>query len=317
MDSELYLPHTGWFAHEPDDEVATYLYEGWFEYREQAFARLYLRPGDAVLDAGAHFGLYSVICCRAGVAPEAVLALEPNPAVLPFLVSNLERNGMDGVRVRAEALWSRAGERAFYPAGPGRSAYSSLIPEPGAAAVAVQAVTLDEICAADQFALVKIDIEGAELAALEGARETLRAGRLPLVVVECTELNLRRSGAGTRDLFEAIASLGYEVFRFDDGNLQLVPRSYDGPIWFDNLYVTADAAFVNARLRSAAMEQKRIAADILRRGRACQRLYSRAESAHLTETSMAELLESKYLALGWRFGVAARPAWLSEYRKRS
>lgn len=58
---ELYVPHAGWFRHEPDDEVARFLSEGWFEYKEQAFLWLYLRPGDTFLDGGAHVGLYSVV----------------------------------------------------------------------------------------------------------------------------------------------------------------------------------------------------------------------------------------------------------------
>src|ERR1035437_4961195 len=77
---ELYVPHAGWFRHEPDDEVARFLSEEWFEYKEQAFLWLYLRPGDTFLDGGAHVGLYSVVAGRALNNSGTIVAVEPHPA---------------------------------------------------------------------------------------------------------------------------------------------------------------------------------------------------------------------------------------------
>ena len=65
---EIYVPHVGWLAHPADDEVALYLSRGLYEYREQAFLWRYLRPGDAVIDCGAHFGGYPALVASVRLA---------------------------------------------------------------------------------------------------------------------------------------------------------------------------------------------------------------------------------------------------------
>lgn len=89
---ELYVPHAGWLRYEPDDEVARFLAEGWFEYKEQAFLWLYLRPGDTFLDGGAHAGLYSVVAGRAMNHRGSIVAVEPHPGSASLLQQNLEAN---------------------------------------------------------------------------------------------------------------------------------------------------------------------------------------------------------------------------------
>ena len=59
--SEVYVPHIGWLTYEDGDDVAELLNRGWFDYREQAFLWVFLRPGDRFLDCGAHVGLFSVL----------------------------------------------------------------------------------------------------------------------------------------------------------------------------------------------------------------------------------------------------------------
>jgi len=67
-------------------------------------------------------------------------------------------------------------------------------------------VTLDSIIGVAQrneLCLMKIDVEGAELDVLEGARQVLTAGS-PSVVFEANE-NMARMGVTTADLFDGIA----------------------------------------------------------------------------------------------------------------
>ncbi len=352
---ELYVPHLGWFVHEPEDAVALYLNQGWFEYREQAFAWLYLREGDTVLDCGAHFGLYSVLAGHA-IGSGRVLAVEANPATVPVLQRNLEAHRTPGACAIARAVAAENGESRFYPAAPGRAAYSSLIPEDEAQeAVAVAATTLDQLLDEQGVAradFAKIDVEGAEIDVLRGAARSLAEGRLPLVMIECSEANLRRAGRDTRALFAQFEASACPVWSFDPDQMRLVPRACEGPIWYENLFLTREPDAVNQRLRSAPEARRRLAAEILTRGRAADGLYRHVEEAsqvvsqarqseeeayrRLGETNwrleqttgelrqeqrlLRELaahlqpyLASRYVRLGWKLHVLHRPEWLMRF----
>src|SRR6185369_8053750 len=126
---ESLIPHLGWVAHPPGDEVARFLAEGWFEYREQAFCWMYLREGDTVIDAGAHFGLYASLAGRLTGESGHVLAVEANPAIEPCLAENLARHAKGRGRLVLAALSSGRGEADFFISGGDRAAYSSTVPE--------------------------------------------------------------------------------------------------------------------------------------------------------------------------------------------
>jgi FkbM family methyltransferase len=271
---ELYVPHAGWFSHEPGDEVARFLSEGWFEYKEQAFLWLSLRPGDTFFDGGAHVGLYSVVAARAmNNTSGTLVAVEPHPGSASLLDHNLRANGIKSAILRQSALFSRSVPVTLHAGRPGKSAYSSIRPIDDAQdTIPVEAITLDDLLKS-RVQLAKIDVEGAEMEALAGAADSIRCGRLPLLIVECTEANLARFGATTESLFTALRQNGYTVCQFDAQTCQLVVRDYAGPIGYDNLFAAQHLEEVNQRLSAATEASRRIATDILTRGAAAEELY--------------------------------------------
>ncbi len=73
----------------------------------------------------------------------------------------------------------------------------------------VEQVTIDELLAAGEIlppALVKIDVEGAELAVIEGMRSTIAAHQ-PAIVCELHDTN--------REFVAAMDALGYRVVNLD------------------------------------------------------------------------------------------------------
>ncbi|HTM49429.1 MAG TPA: FkbM family methyltransferase, partial [Bryobacteraceae bacterium] len=280
---ESLIPHLGWLAHPPGDEVARFLAEGWIEYREQAFCWMYLREGDTVIDAGAHFGLYAVLAARLIGATGAVLAVEANPAMEPFLAANLARYGEGRGQMIIGALASRPGEANIFVGGGGRAAYSSSIPEtPGAEPSKAPAVILDDLCAEraiTRVALAKLDVEGDEIEVLRGALHSISGGVLPLWMIEFAEANMQRRGSSTRVLFDEISSLGYTVCRFDELRCRLVPVEWTGPVWYENYFAAASIEQVNQRLSECPPENMRVARDILRRGAAAMALHEAARRA--------------------------------------
>ncbi len=91
-------------------------------------------------------------------------------------------------------------------------AYSALVR--GECAVVAPAVRLDDYLACEMVSridLIKIDIEGAEPMALEGAVQTL-ARFHPVVLMEVRQDMLARTGRTTRHLWNTMEGLGYRAF---------------------------------------------------------------------------------------------------------
>lgn len=153
-----------------------------------------LLPADAVvIDAGAHVGVLTLLL--SALCPQGhVYAFEPAPETHRHLVANLAANQVANVTPVRAAVHDTDGPLAFSfnETNPGGSSVTS----DAAASESVPATRLDTWVAAQGLArldLVKLDVEGAELAALDGMAATLARFR-PVLVVECNPVALRRFG---------------------------------------------------------------------------------------------------------------------------
>lgn len=144
-----------------------------------------LRPGDIFVDVGANIGYYSLVAGRTVGRMGTVVAIEPVMDTARQLHRNVAMNESSNVTVvdaaafdheHHSALISIAGGYFGRAAMDGRSA-------PGSRLESVRTVTLDALCRdIPRIRLIKIDVEGAEVQVLNGARETLR--KTDYVVVE-------------------------------------------------------------------------------------------------------------------------------------
>lgn len=135
-------------------------------------------PGAAVVDAGANIGnhtLFFGLVCRAG----RIDAFEPLRTIFPVLRRNVDLNGLTQVRCHNAALGARPGSATLANYGPGNMAASSF--DLGAGAD-YPVVALDQL-ELDRLDFLKIDVEGSQVAMLEGARETIARHR-PMIWIE-------------------------------------------------------------------------------------------------------------------------------------
>lgn len=131
------------------------------------------QPYDAFIDIGANFGLYTVIAAHRGVAKE-IVAFEPDPRNFGQLNANLYMNGMTrSVIARQEAVSAATGSVPL-SLHAGQSTGKSRISKDDADAVTVPCVSIDSLFAwSGQSLALKIDVEGHELAVIEGMKHTL------------------------------------------------------------------------------------------------------------------------------------------------
>lgn len=294
--AELYIPHVGWLAFDDGDDVAKFLSHGWFEYREQAFLWLFLRPGDWFIDCGAHVGLFTMLASRITNGDVNILAIEPNPQTLTYLRNNLLSCHTDKTEVIAGAALNKSGKANLSVGKEGRSAYSSVEIEVSRNTVSVDTFTIDDLLESrgiEKVQFMKLDVEGAEQSVLSGALKSVKAGRLPVVMVEFTESTLNQMGMSTGDLRASWEAVGYRFYRLDEEELRLTPYVFDGAIRYENLFAVMNPDAVNQRLENAESTQRRIATEIINRCGAASRHFDRCITAEATaRTALAELRES-------------------------
>lgn len=175
-----------------------------------------LEPGYVVYDLGANVGFFTVLAARLVGDKGRVYAFEPLPANLEGLRHNLALNNLRHVEVIASAVSDVSGmtDLDVYDHGVmAKIATSDSVDFQGGRAIAntipVSVVTLDEQVRDGMRPpdVIKIDIEGAEVAALRGARHTLAAHRPVLIC----------SLHATNDAILALAEeLGYELSCLDE-----------------------------------------------------------------------------------------------------
>lgn len=175
-----------------------------------------------VIDVGAHIGLVSLPALSVMASAGNLVAFEPATANRNLLLRHLELNGYSGT-ARVESALVGSEERAetqFFEM-PEHTGMNTVVP--GAMdgryeSVARQQTTLDAYCARHDLApdVIKIDVEGAELAVLEGGRDTIGRYR-PLIFLSVHPRQIKLLGQTPEMLMQLIDSLGY-VCRHIDGS---------------------------------------------------------------------------------------------------
>ncbi len=147
---------------------------------EYAAFRAAVRPGDVVLEAGANVGAYTVLFAQWVGAAGRVFAFEPDPTAAAGLRQHIALNAVAD-RVTPVTAAVADGRDPVLRLALGESSGTSRLLQPNEAPVAnsseVRATSIDQFCAEHRLAprVIKIDVEGAELAALRGARATIAA----------------------------------------------------------------------------------------------------------------------------------------------
>ncbi len=162
------------------------LFHGGYEDREIAELCKYIPKGGTVLDVGANIGLSALEFARTAGDAGQVIAFEPHPDTAARLRTNLERNGASNVRIVQSAVGAAYGTITFNESADATLSSATLIPTNLVRSFEVPLTTVD-LAWADAgkpaVSAFKIDVEGGELAVLQGASELLARDH-PAILLE-------------------------------------------------------------------------------------------------------------------------------------
>jgi FkbM family methyltransferase len=203
--------------------------------------RVWLRPGDCVVDVGANHGWFSLLMAAVVGPAGVVIASEPMPEMLRALRANLSINSRLRVRVMPLAFGAEAGELELHMfAGlPHGHASVSTLGRTDYVATSAPVQLFDAALADEEPRFVKLDVEGAELDVLRGASSALAGPRPPSWLIEVNYETSLAMGYRPADLHRYLTALhDYELYRVVSGGLIAERRPEDAPQGCSWLFVS-------------------------------------------------------------------------------
>jgi FkbM family methyltransferase len=173
-----------------------------------------------VVDVGAHVGLVTLPMASVLATGGIVVAFEPAKANRVFLQRHVRLNNFED-RVRIDHRLVGARELSSVPffeldEATGMNTVVQDARQKNARLTSIPQTSLDAYCLENGLSpeIVKIDVEGAELDVLEGARSILTQDR-PTIFLSVHPLQIAAFGRSTDELVDLMNELGYNIRGMD------------------------------------------------------------------------------------------------------
>ncbi|GGE01783.1 hypothetical protein GCM10011529_05190 [Polymorphobacter glacialis] len=178
-----------------------------------------LGDGECFVDVGANCGVFALLAAQRVGPGGLVVAFEPCFETFATLVRNIGLNASGNVLAFNMAIADATGPELLDNSRPSHSGRFAIVRGPALAGETVASLSLDDFPGILRLidrrsVLVKIDVEGFELAALQGLAPLLAYPRTRGVVVEIDASNLGQYGATPSAVFDLLQDHGFG--RIDD-----------------------------------------------------------------------------------------------------
>jgi FkbM family methyltransferase len=185
-----------------------------FQPKTSEFIRKHVRPGDTALDLGAHIGLFTLQLASAVGPTGRVVAFEPTNDNRCGIKRAVELNRLTNiVEVREEAIGGENGPAIFHLPESNYGVNGTLISTMHETehSITIKTITLNAVADMEQrVSFVKMDIEGAELVALESGDVLLKVHR-PIMAIDIHPQHIKSSGRKPLDVYTIMTSANYRV----------------------------------------------------------------------------------------------------------
>ncbi|MBI5623647.1 MAG: FkbM family methyltransferase [Elusimicrobia bacterium] len=189
---------------------------GLVDTAEKRYLAETVRPGMTCLDIGANIGIYTLYLARLAGPSGRVIAFEPEPENFALLRKNIIANRYGNVECVPKAVSDRAGSASLGFCEENRGDHR--LGAAGRRAVPVETVRVDDYFPpASRVDVIKMDIQGSELAAMEGMRRALADNPGVRIVAEFCPALLETSGSAAEAFARFWHDQGFSAFLIGEG----------------------------------------------------------------------------------------------------
>jgi FkbM family methyltransferase len=211
---------------------AAFYWMGFHELNESRFLNRFLKPEMVLVDIGANQGEFSLFAAKR-LPQGRVYAFEPMNVFFDQLTENISLNRYSNIQTFHFGLSDQQGQVPIYLGKTGAGEHEGLgtIFQSQQRNRFIQNIELRifddeaEHAKIEKIDFLKIDVEGAELMVLNGARKTLGKTR-PVVMIEMNEDTYRAAGYSGEDIKKFFREMNYSMNRIRKGGyLELITET--------------------------------------------------------------------------------------------
>ncbi len=174
----------------------------------------YIAPNSSFLDIGANYGQMSVLLSKfiESKGNGKVYSFEAEPFVGEILQKNIEINNCKNIEIVLGAVHFKSGEKLVFPEPDFKrfDSYGSYGIDPQAEnGRTVETLTIDSLNIQEKISFIKVDIQGSDLFALQGAKETILKNK-PVIIFEFEEQFQKEFKTSFNDYVEFVRSIDYK-----------------------------------------------------------------------------------------------------------
>jgi FkbM family methyltransferase len=172
-------------------------------------------PGHTFIDLGANIGYFSLIAAKLVGNKGRVFSFEPTPSTLNFLSKNISKNGFSNIVTIEEYAISNISGRVNFTLNQGSECNSISTNQNASNTISAEAITLDQYFMKKKdkrIDFIKIDIEGQELAALQGLEGLNKLNKDLKIIFEFHKENLEDNGMTGMEIFLLLKDYGFNRF---------------------------------------------------------------------------------------------------------
>jgi FkbM family methyltransferase len=190
-------------------------YENWGDNHNSGFNKLIELANNkkTVFDIGGHIGLTAIPLSKVIDKQGIVYVFEPSNNNRYYLNKHLEYNNIKNVKVIDKLLGNKPNKNIdFYELKDVSGTPSIVKVKDDFIKTTKEQITLDNFCEENHLVpeLIKIDIEGAEIYALEGSIKTIKTYK-PEIILSFHPKHIEKLGKTKKDLFDILYELNYEI----------------------------------------------------------------------------------------------------------
>lgn len=204
----FYLPQDA-----PEDVVINSIKQGKiFEPFIVETAERFVKKDSIVLDLGANFGQMSMLFSEMVGANGLVYAFEADDFIFEILEKNIAANNRQNIVPVFGAVSNETGKELFFPKQDFKrfAAYGSYGIAPNASeGRKVKSVTVDDFDFEKPVSFMKVDVQGSDLFAMQGARQTIEKYKMP-ILFEFEQQFQAEFGTTFQDYVDFVGEIGYK-----------------------------------------------------------------------------------------------------------
>jgi len=201
-----------------------------WEYSESEFFKKLITKGMNIIDIGANIGYFSILFSKLTGDSGKVFSFEPEPNNFQFLLKNIQANNSSNIipfnkavsnydgKINLFLSRSNIGDHRMINFNSDREVRNRI---------EIESVKLDTAIPKDQkIDLIKMDIQGSEMKAIDGMKRILGENNKMVLVTEFWPYAIKQSGYEPEDFFNVLNTYGFKIYTLEGSSKIPVAKDF-------------------------------------------------------------------------------------------